>query len=160
MNKINNNSEEVLCKKYPHCKNQSTCRFYHPEDKVEWRKMAFKTCDEKCKIVLVDGKSSHCERDGCANGKRYTKYFTKVMGYSTIPNACIPEQSIVQPQCKSCLKHKTLLHSAWRKETKMGRLDFECLGCQKNGPEVRDDLIKPKTEVKTQNRSIISDFQV
>ena len=114
------NNSEKYCYSGPDCL-MKRCNFKHPKDvteMIEWRKRSFRICHTACKIVLENGQSGYCARKSCANNAEWVPYFTKRMGFSAVPNACIPDASIVEAECKSCMVNKVLKHKVWRKETK------------------------------------------
>ena len=88
----------------------------------------FQTC-ERCHIKLQGNKAAYCVRSGCANSRKWTPFFSKIMGFSVLLNSCIPRGSDLKARCGGCRQTKRVEFEVWNKATRLGRLDFLCKGC-------------------------------
>ena len=127
----NKKSTQSYCHFYPKCRRGTACRFAHPETSAElkeWRSSMFQTC-ERCRIKLQGIKAAYCVRSGCANSRKWTPFFSKIMGFSVLPSSCIPRGSDLKASCGCCRQTKLVKFEVWRKSTRLGRLDFLCKEC-------------------------------
>ena len=64
------------------------------------------------------------------------------MGFSTLPNSCIPPNSRarVVACCASC--KQTHKHEVWRKQTRFGRLQFLCNHCDSSRVDYFEQVVR------------------
>ena len=107
--------------------------------RIEDSESSFTACED-CHAKLQKKQVGACSIRGCSNTFEWTPFFYQIMGFSTLPNKCIPCNSSVEADCKRCKKAETLKYWIWGKQTHGGRLQFLCKGCVSYREDYREPI--------------------